>query len=73
VDTVTCIVLVHAHPLECITSRTVHHASVIQMVKQTIQLFCKIYTEDVMVVQQLTRVADLSMCREEDDKRIEDW
>jgi hypothetical protein len=48
-------------PLKCAALRTVHHVSVIQTVKQTVQLFRKRYTEDVTVVQQSTRVADSSM------------
>jgi hypothetical protein len=51
-----------AQPLKCVALRTMHRASVIQTVKQTIQLFRKRYTEDVTVVQQSTRVADSSMC-----------
>jgi hypothetical protein len=71
----------HTH-LKCVALRTVQHALVIQTIKQTVQLFRKKYTEDVTAVQQLTRVADSSMCiehiidpaqhREEDDQRIED-
>jgi hypothetical protein len=41
-----------------------NRASVIQTVKETVQLFRKKYTEDVTVVQQLTRVVDSSMCIE---------
>jgi hypothetical protein len=50
-----------AHPLKCIASITVHHASIIQTVKQTDQLK-KRYTEDVPTVHQSTCVTDLSMC-----------
>jgi hypothetical protein len=38
-------------PLECVALRIVHRASVIQTVKQTIQLFRKWYPEDVTAVQ----------------------
>jgi hypothetical protein len=41
-----------------------HRAQVIQMVKHTIQLFRERYTEDVMTVQQMTRIVDSSMCIE---------
>jgi hypothetical protein len=45
-----------------------HHfenrASVIQTVKETVQLFRKKYTKDMTAVQQLTRVVDSSMCIE---------
>jgi hypothetical protein len=51
VATVTGVLLVHAHPLKCIASRTVHPALVIQMVKQTVQLFRERYTEDITAVQ----------------------
>jgi hypothetical protein len=44
--------------------KNMHHAPVIQMVKKMIQLFRKRCIEDVMVVQQLTRVADSSLCIE---------
>jgi hypothetical protein len=60
--TVTGILLVHAHPLECVALRTMHRAPVIQTAKQTVQLFSKRYTEDVTAVQQLTHVVDSSMC-----------
>jgi hypothetical protein len=36
---VMAVVLIHAHPLKCIASGTVHHAPVIQIVKQIVQLF----------------------------------
>jgi hypothetical protein len=64
VTTVTGILLVHVHSLECVASRTMHRTSIIQTVKQMVQLFNKRYIEDVTVVQQLTHVADLSMCIE---------
>jgi hypothetical protein len=51
VATVTGVLLVYAHPLKCIASRTVLPALVIQMVKQTVQLFRERYTEDVTPVQ----------------------
>jgi hypothetical protein len=38
------ILLALAHSLKCVISRTVHHASVIQTVKQTVQLFRERYT-----------------------------
>jgi PHP family Zn ribbon phosphoesterase len=60
--TITDVVLIQAHPLKHVISRTVHRASVIQTVKQIVQLFRKRYTEDVMVVQQSTCVADSLMC-----------
>jgi hypothetical protein len=44
--------------------KTVHRALVIQMVKKMIQLFKKRCTKDVMVMKQLTRVADSSLCIE---------
>jgi PHP family Zn ribbon phosphoesterase len=50
------------HSLKCIASLIVHHAPFTQMVKQIVQHFRKRYTEDVTVVQQLTRVTDLSIC-----------
>jgi hypothetical protein len=49
--TVMDILLTPTHPLECVTLRTVHHASVIQMIKQIIQLFRKRYIEDMTAVQ----------------------
>jgi hypothetical protein len=55
------ILLVHAHPLECVALRTVHCAPVIQTVKQTVQVFRERYTEDVMAMQELTRVANSLM------------
>jgi hypothetical protein len=80
---VTGVLLVHMHPLKCVALRTVHHALVIQTVKQTVQLFSKRYTEDVTTMQQLTRVVGTSMCiehiidpayhQEENNQRIEDW
>jgi hypothetical protein len=42
---VTCIVLIPARPLTRVTSKIVHHATVIQVGKQTIQLFRERYTE----------------------------
>jgi hypothetical protein len=62
--TVMGVLLTPANPLKCITLRIVHHASVTRTVKQTVQLFRKRYREDVMTVQQSTRVADSSMCVE---------
>jgi hypothetical protein len=62
--TVMGVLLTPAHPLKCVASRTVYHASVIQTVKQTVQLFRKMYTEDVTVVQQLAHVMDSSICIE---------
>jgi hypothetical protein len=53
-----------AHPLKCVALIAVHCAWVTQTIKQTVQLFRKRYTKDVMVVQQLTRVAESSMCIE---------
>jgi hypothetical protein len=49
--TVTCVLLTPAHPLECVASRIVHHAPVIQTVKKMIQLFKERCTEDVIVMQ----------------------
>jgi hypothetical protein len=62
--TVTDVVSIQTHSLNHVVSRTIHRASVIQTVKQTVQLFRKGYTENVTVVQQLTRVADSSICIE---------
>jgi hypothetical protein len=62
--TVINVLLTSTHPLNCVASRIVHHAPVIQTVKQTVQLFRKRYTEDVTVVHQSTRVTDSSMCIE---------
>jgi transposase InsO family protein len=45
-----------------VTLRTVRRALIIQTIKQMVQLFRKRYTEDMMVVQQLTRVTDSSLC-----------
>jgi hypothetical protein len=56
--TVMGVLLTPAHPLKCITLITVHLAPVTQMVKQTVQLFRKKYTKDVMIMQQLTYVVD---------------
>jgi hypothetical protein len=39
------VVVVPTCPRECIISRTVHHATVIQMVKQAVQLFRERYIE----------------------------
>jgi hypothetical protein len=47
-------------PLERVALRTMYHTLVIQMV----QLYRKRYTEDVMIMQQSTRVVDSSMCIE---------
>jgi hypothetical protein len=58
------ILLILAHLLEYAILRTMHHALVIQTVKQTVQLFRERYIEDVTIVQQTTHVADLSMCIE---------
>jgi hypothetical protein len=49
--TVMDVLLTPTHPLKCVVSRIMHHASVTQMVKQTVQLFRKRYTEDVTAVQ----------------------
>jgi hypothetical protein len=48
----------------------VHHAPVIQAVKQTDQLFRESYIEDVTVVQQTTHVADSLMCIEHIINRV---
>jgi hypothetical protein len=61
--TVTDVVSIQAHPLKRVTSRTVHHALVIQTIKQTVQLPEKVHG-DVMTTQLLTRVADSSRCVE---------
>jgi hypothetical protein len=62
--TLTNNLLILTHPLECTILRIVHRALVIQNVKQTVQLFRERYTEDVMTVQQMTHIVDLSMCME---------
>jgi hypothetical protein len=62
--TVICVLSTPTHPLKCVASRIVHHVPIIQMVKQTVQLFRKKYIEDVTVVQQSTRITDSSMCIE---------
>jgi hypothetical protein len=62
--TVSCVISIQAHLLKHVILRIVHRASVIQMVKQTVQLFRKMYTEDATVVQQLTRVVDSLICIE---------
>jgi hypothetical protein len=62
--TIIGVFLTPAHPLKCVASRIMHRAPVIQTVKQTDQLFRKMYIEDVTIVQQLTRVTDSSMCIE---------
>jgi hypothetical protein len=62
--TVMGVILTPAHPLKCVALKIVHGTAVIQMVKQTVQLLTKRYTEDVTVVQQLTRVTESSMCIE---------
>jgi riboflavin synthase len=58
------VILIQAHPRKHVISRTVHRASIIQMVKQTVQLFRKRYIEDMTVVQQSICVIDSSMCIE---------
>jgi hypothetical protein len=60
--TVMGIISVHVPPLKCAILRIVQCAPVVQAVKQTIQLFRKRYTEDMTAMQQMTHVADLSMC-----------
>jgi hypothetical protein len=60
--TVMVVVSIQAHPLKHAISRVVHHASVIQTGKQDVQLFRERYTEDMMAVQQSTRITDSSMC-----------
>jgi hypothetical protein len=39
------VISVPARPLECVVSRTMHRASVNQMVKQIVQLFREKYTD----------------------------
>jgi hypothetical protein len=58
------IIVAVINPIKCVASRIMHRAPVIQTVKQTDQLFRKRYIEGVMVMQQLTHVADSSMCIE---------
>jgi hypothetical protein len=62
--TVMSVFLTPVHPLKGVFSRIVHHLVIIQMVKQTVQLFRKRYTKDVTTVQQSTRVVNSSMCIE---------
>jgi hypothetical protein len=50
------VLLTRVHPLKCVALRTVHYASVIQTIMQTVQLFRKGYTEDMTAVQQSTHV-----------------
>jgi hypothetical protein len=64
------VILVHAHPLKGVILIIVHHAPVIQAVKQTDQLFRESYIEDVTVVQQTTHVADSLMCIEHIINRV---
>jgi phage tail sheath protein FI len=45
VATVMSVDLVPVRPLECIILRIVHRATVVQMVKQIVQLFRERYTE----------------------------
>jgi hypothetical protein len=43
VATVMGVILVPTRPLKCVISKTVHHAPVIQTVKQIVQLFKERY------------------------------
>jgi hypothetical protein len=57
------VVSVPMRPLEYVISRIVYRASIIQTVKQTVQLFREVH-RDITAVQLSTRVADSSMCIE---------
>jgi hypothetical protein len=58
------VILIQVHPLKHVILRTVHRALVIQTGKQTVQLFRERYIENVTVVQQLTHIANSSICIE---------
>jgi hypothetical protein len=51
-------------PTKCVILIIMHRVPVIHTIKQTGQLFREMYTEDMTVVQQTTRVTDSSMCIE---------